>query len=88
MPTLPPAKTPLNQHSLVALEHWLMSLGAEKNRDNPCSWNWVMPEWSAQITLKQDELTICWEEGITSSRLSFPYGLSRYDVESVLKHGP
>ncbi len=93
MSILPPANTPLNQHSLRALELWLNSLGAEKNNDNPCIWNWVMPQWSAEIYVRQDELMVIWgdKEGESDkkfSQFSFPYGLPRQDVEAALRHGP
>ncbi len=88
MSTLPPAETPLNQHSLQALELWLTSLGAKKKRDNPCLWTWVEPQWSAEITVQKDELRIAWGEGETKTQFEFPYGLSRQDVEAALKHGP
>ena len=36
MAALPPESTPLNQHSLPALEAWLQQLGAVRMDDNPC----------------------------------------------------
>ena len=38
MAALPPESTPLNQHSLPALEAWLQQLGAVRMDDNPCQW--------------------------------------------------
>ena len=87
MSSLPSAQTPLNQHSLGAIELWLVSLGAEKSED-PCLWLWVQPKWSAEISIKQDELIVVWSEGKIKRRFSFPYGLSRQDVEAALNHGP
>ncbi len=89
MSILPPAKTPLNQHSLGAIEYWLSSLGAKKNDDNPCLWSWVIPQGSAQIKINEEDLIIIWVEGgDKKSQFSFPYGLSRQDVEAALQHGP
>ncbi len=88
MSILPPAKTPLNQHSLGALELWLTSLGAKKKRDNPCLWTWIIPQGSAEIIIQQDELRIVWGEGEAKTQFGFPYGLPRQDVEEALKHGP
>ena len=88
MPLLTPAKTPLNQHSLQAFESWLVSLGAKKSSDNPCIWEWIIPQWSAKILMKQEELIVIWNEGDTKSQFSFPYGLPRQDIEAALKHGP
>ena len=88
MLTLPPSHTPLNQHSLNSIEAWLDSLGAKKNPDNPCLWIWIMPLWTAEITIQQDEIMVVWNEGKTQSQFGFPYGLSRQDVEAAFKQGP
>ncbi len=94
MLNLPSPDTPLNQHSLGALELWLMNLGAEKCTENPCLWRWNnMPQWSAEIYFQKDELMVIWDkinnEGKEkTSQFSFPYGLPRQDVEAALNHGP
>ena len=94
MYNLPSPETPLNQHSLGALELWLMNLGAVKCTENPCLWRWNnLPKWSAKIYFKQDELIITWAETCSeykskTSQFSFPYGLPRQDVEAALNHGP
>ncbi|KGG14765.1 hypothetical protein EV06_1827 [Prochlorococcus sp. MIT 0602] len=78
----------MNQHSLVALELWLRTLGAEQNTQNPCLWIWKKSQWSAEIMIQQDELTIVWSDSGMKSQFSFPYGLPRQDIEAALKHGP
>ncbi len=88
MQTLPPANTPLNQHSLQALEYWLVSLGAQQSSENPCVWEWIIPQWSAEIIIKQDELIVIWSEDDSKSQFAFPYGLPRQDIEAALRHGP
>ena len=94
MSNLPSPETPLNQHSLGALELWLTSLGAIKSTENPCLWKWKkMPQWAAEIYFKEDELIVVWDEGNIDgkekiSQFSFPYGLPRQDVEAALNHGP
>ena len=88
MSFLPPSTTPLNQHSLKALESWLMELGAEKSQTDPCLWNWVMPAWSAQIKIDIEQLRITWKKGDRNYQCSFPYGLSRKDVQIALFEGP
>ncbi len=85
---LPPATTPLNQHSLGALESWLSALGATKSENDPCLWLWLLPQWSAEIELGQDELRVTWVEGIRKSQFGFPYGLPRQDIEAALRQGP
>ncbi len=93
MSKLPSSQTPLNQHSLGALELWLMNLGAERSNENQCLWRWILPQWSADIYIKEDELIVIWtkvdrDPGKQTSQLSFPYGLPRQDVEAALKQGP
>ena len=94
MSNLPSPETPLNQHSIASLELWLMNLGAVKCTQNPCLWRWNnIPQWSAEIHFKQDELMVSWgelnSEGLKkTSQFSFPYGLPRKDVEAALNHGP
>ena len=83
---LPPIVTPLNQHSLSALESLLMDLGAQKSKKDPCLWHLLMPKWSAEIRMEQDELCVSWLDSKT--QCCFPYGLSRKDIENALKEGP
>tara|TARA_B100000029_G_scaffold195340_2_gene193463 strand:+ start:2597 stop:2713 length:117 start_codon:yes stop_codon:yes gene_type:complete len=35
-----------------------------------------------------DELKVTWEQGAKKSQYSFPYGLSRKDVQIAIKEGP
>ena len=88
MSSLPPEQTPLDRHSLVSLESWLQRLGAERSCEDPCRWIWLMPEWSAEIVLEQEELRVAWEQGGQRSQCCFPYGLPRSDVEAALSEGP
>ena len=88
MSSLPPAKTPLNQHSLLAIETWLDHLGAERSSDDRCKWLWLTSNWSAEISLKQEELRITWEQNGQQSQCGFPYGLPRSDVEAAIVAGP
>ena len=88
MPLLPPSETPLNQHSLAALECWLDELGANKSRKDPCLWTLLMPKWSAEIKIEQDELNVSWEQKGKVSQCVFPYGLSRQDVQTAITDGP
>ncbi len=85
---LPPEKTPLNRHSLTALENWLRQLGAERSKTDACSWEWMMPQWSAEIQLEVDELRVTWNKDGQLNQCSFPYGLPRCDVETAIKQGP
>ena len=88
MSLLPPAHTPLNQHSLAALESWLNGLGAQKSIKNPCLWIWSMSKWSAEITMDPDELKVIWDQAGKVTQCSFPYGLPRSDVQIAMLEGP
>ena len=88
MALLPPIKTPLNQHSLEALELWLQDIGAEKSDSDPSLWKWTMPKWKAEIKMERELLRITWEQDGVRSHCSFPYGLSRDDVQSAIFQGP
>ena len=87
MTTLPPSQTPLNQHSLGALECWLDRLGAKKNLQNPSLWNWDSSKWTAEITLGREDLCVSWKSGTSHSQRCFSYGLSREDVEAAINEG-
>ena len=88
MSLLPPVDTPLNQHSLMALELWLVELGAEQSIQDPCRWTWASTEWSAEINIEQDELRVIWQHKGMQNQCCFNYGLSRKDVEAAIAEGP
>ncbi|WP_244276878.1 DUF3143 domain-containing protein [Synechococcus sp. GEYO] len=88
MASLPSADTPLNQHSLQALEQWLQSLGATRSNQDPCDWVWEQPAWSALLRLDQQDLGVIWTSEQPTRSCSYPYGLTREDVESALRLGP
>lgn len=90
MSALPSETTPLNQHSLRALELWLQELGATRIDDDPCQWLLEASEWRAVLLLDRDDLKIQWmpSPSATSSSCSLPYGLSRGDVEAAIQAGP
>ncbi|WP_392349373.1 DUF3143 domain-containing protein [Parasynechococcus sp.] len=89
MAELPTAETPLNQHSIRALEAWLTQLGATVVEGNPCLWRLVRANWSADLLLEQEDLVVVWgTEATGEQRCSLPYGLSRKDVEAAINAGP
>ena len=88
MSTLPPDRTPLNRHSLIALESWLDELGAQQSNSAPCLWIWLMPNWSAELKMEQDELRVTWEQKGQQSCCCFSYGLHRGDVDVAITQGP
>ena len=90
MAALPLECTPLNQHSLPALEAWLQQLGAVRMDDNPCQWILERSEWRALLLLEREDLKVIWHPGSLEAMLqcSLPYGLSRADVEAAIQVGP
>ena len=85
----PPSNTPLNQHSIRALEDWLISLNAERIDGDPCRWALTRPDWSADILLAREDVVVIWQQpGAEESRCSLPYGLSRADVTAAIQAGP
>ncbi len=88
MSLLPPAQTPLNQHSLLALELWLKKIGAERKSKDPSLWTLIRPEWSAEIRMEKEELRVTWEQEGMKKQRCFPYGLSRDDAEAAISEGP
>ena len=100
MSPLPSPQTPLYHHPLPALEQWLQELGAVQQRGNPCLWDLHRRDWSAEIELEIEELSVRWQQatapataadgpraGLRNER-HFPYGLSRADVEAAILAGP
>ena len=88
MSLLPSSNTPLDQHSLTAIEYWLKGIGAIRCEDDPCAWEWEVSNYSAKIFLCQDELRVNWIKQNKTSQFSFPYGLPRLDIEAALLQGP
>ena len=85
----PPSNTPLNQHSISALEDWLVSLNAERIDRDPCRWSLTRPDWSAEIRLEREDLVVIWRQpGAKELLCSLPYGLSRADVTAAIQAGP
>ena len=89
MVELPTAETPLNQHSIRALEQWLSQLGATVVEGNPCQWRLTRSDWTAELLLAQEDLVVVWSaHAQDEQRCSLPYGLSRQDVEAAINAGP
>ncbi len=88
MSLLPSADTPLNQHSLTAIERWLQEMGAEQSNKNLSQWVWNSEDWSAEIWIEQDELRVVWKKDGNQNQCSFPYGLTRRDIQAAMDEGP
>jgi len=89
--TLPSADTPLYNHPLPTIEQWLKDLGCHQDREDLNCWFFQTPNWEADITLEIEEITVSYRDVVQGNRevtRSFPYSLSREDVEAALLSGP
>lgn len=88
---LPSADTPIYNHPLPEIEHWLIELGCQQDSDNPHCWLVERATWKAQICLEVEELAVRYiqasQEGKDITR-SFKYSLNREDVEAAVFSGP
>ena len=82
------SNNPINQHSLKALESWLISLGAKKNMKNPSSWHLIFSNWSATIIFEQEDLSVIWEVDGKENKRLFSYCMNIKDVENAILQGP
>ena len=73
MTKLPSNQTPLNQHSLDALEYWFKELGAEQLSTDKSLWTLSNEFWKTEIILQKDDLKIVWfhNEKTTQCILSY-----------------
>jgi len=88
--SLPAAETPLYNHSLTKIEHWLTSMGCQQDSDNLHCWSIDKADWQAKICLEVEDLTVIYTQQNQSEdiRRSFKYSLSRKDIESAVFSGP
>ena len=88
MLSLPSAETPLERHSLMSMEAWLLHIGAARHQGDPCLWTINGPAWTAEILLEQEDLLVTWELNGARSQRCFRYRLPRRDVEAGIWAGP
>ena len=89
--SLPTADTPLYNHPLPALEEWLKDLGCQQDGEQLHCWSITTSNWQAEITLEVEEIVVSYlnaGEGNRDLSRSFPYSLSREDVEAAVFSGP
>ncbi len=88
---LPPADTPLYNHSLPAIEQWLTRLGCQQDQEELNRWQIQRPQWQANIILEVEEILVCYLRAAADGsdiRRAFKYSLSRQDVEDAVFSGP
>jgi len=83
-----PSNTPINQHSLQALELWLKDLGASRDIENPSKWYLILSSWHATIVFEQEDLSIVWESRGKLTKRLFSYCINREDIENAILQGP
>ncbi len=89
--TLPSADTPLYNHPLPDIEQWLSSQGCQQDPDNLHCWYLQNPNWSAEVRLDIDSLTVRYFGASADNRdiqRSFKYSLSRKDLDEAIFAGP
>jgi hypothetical protein len=83
--------TPLYNHPLPEIEKWLTDMGCEQDRQQLNCWYVNKLNYEAEISLEIEELTVCYlNAGADGSDIkrSFPYSLSRRDIEDAVFSGP
>ena len=85
---MPSPLAPLYNHPLPALEQWLTELGAVQQGPHSCVWDLRLNDWSAELELEVEELTVRWSTASGPVERHFPYGFSRSDVEAAILAGP
>ena len=89
--TLPQADTPLYDHPLPEIEQWLTDLGCQQDQNEPHCWQVEKAHWKAELCLDVEDILVSYlNEGKTEEEInrSFPYSLSRADVEAAIFSGP
>ena len=83
-----PSDTPINQHSLKALELWLIDLGAKQDFTNPSKWYLKLADWHATIIFEKEDLSVVWKSGDVLTKRLFSYCINREDIENAILQGP
>lgn len=88
--SLPAPETPLYNHPLPQLEHWLKNLGCHQTQGDRHCWLLAKADWEAELRLDTEEIVICYfpEQPQRQIVRSFKYSLSRQDVEAAVLEGP
>jgi len=79
-----PAQTPLYNHPLHQLEHWLEGQGCYQDETQAHCWHWQGADWTATLYLEETALRAEYHQGEANRTLTFPYSLSRWDVEQAV----
>jgi len=91
MITLPVPETALYNHTLPVVESWLQSLGCQQDRNNLNLWYVKRPGWEAEISMEVEDVRVRYINAVAGNKdvyRSFPYSLSRKDIEDAIFIGP
>ncbi|BAC91454.1 DUF3143 domain-containing protein [Gloeobacter violaceus] len=85
MNSLPTADTPLYNHPLHKIEIWLREHQCERDTEEQHCWHLHRSRWSATLQLEETVLKVDYAYPPNQTKtLSFPYSLSRRDVEQAV----
>ncbi len=88
---LPDSDVPLYNHTLANIESWLQGQGCEQDSSDRNVWHLVQQGWRAELELDVERIVASYEmlDGSRSKvQRSFPYALSRKDLEAAIFAGP
>lgn len=88
---LPDSDVPLYNHTLAHIETWLREKGCEQDSSDRNVWHVVQQGWRAELELDVERIVASYEVSDGSRdpvQRSFPYALSRQDLESAIFAGP
>ncbi|WP_017318708.1 DUF3143 domain-containing protein [Mastigocladopsis repens] len=88
---LPSSETPLYNHPLPQIEHWLREQGCEQDEKELHCWHIQRPAWQAELWLDIEQIIVRYlqvGEGGQDIQRAFKYSLSRQDIERAVFSGP
>ncbi|WP_407887768.1 DUF3143 domain-containing protein [Scytonema sp. NUACC26] len=89
--SFPTPETPLYNHPLPQIEHWLKEQGCQQDENQLHCWHIQRSAWQAELWLDIEQIIVRYiaagEDGQDIQR-AFKYSLSRQDVERAVFSGP
>lgn len=89
--TIPSADTPLYNHPLPDIEHWLRDQGCQQDPQQLHQWSIQREAWHADIILETDAVVVRYRQpdgNDENTQRIFKYSLSRQDLEEAIFSGP
>ena len=88
---LPAGDVPLYNHSLLDIETWLRQQGCQQDDEDRSRWHIAKESWTAELELDVERIIASYTSEDSEKpavQRSFPYALSREDLESAIFAGP